>query len=259
MLVRAVQRTLVRRPGAQAGFFFTFQTLSRSVPHRVSLATSLAVGIAAAAIGIGGAAALHDVDVASIPVPFLAAQTVIVIVLMMGFRHAVRVPAELRANWIFHMAWPGDERPYLTGAKRAGVLLVVAPMLLALVPLHALIVGLGAALTHFVYGVLLALVVTESAFLNFRKLPFASTYVPSGTLATRGAVYALLFGAIVYGIAWIERLALGSRGRTLWLFAATGALLVVLRATDLWQRQTRLPVELDELAEPPTQRLGLSS
>jgi hypothetical protein len=252
------ERTLARRPAVQAGFFFTLQTLSRSVPHRVSLATSVAIGLAAAAVGLGGAAmairgAPHD-----IPLTFFAAQTIIVLVAIGAFRNSVRVPAELRANWVFHMAWSGDERPYVAGVKRASLVAVAVPMLLALFPLHSAVVGVRVACAHLGYGVLLAIVVSEVSFLGMRKLPFASSFVPSGTLASSGAVYALIFGFIVFGLAWIERLVLRIPYGTLVMLGTSGALLIALRAADVWQHRTPLPVQLDELAEPPTQRLGLS-
>lgn len=256
--VRLLEQSLVRRPAVQAGFFFTLQTLSRSVPHRVSIATSMAIGVAAAAVGIGGVAMRTAADREAAPLVFLAAQAVIVLVLVAGFRNSVRVPAQLRANWIFHMAWSGDERPYVAGVKRAALLAVAIPVLLALFPIHALVVGWSLAATHLAYGLALAVLVTELAFLGFRKLPFASSFVPSGTLASSGAVYALLFGVIVYALAWIERLVLGIPNGTLVVLGVAAAVLVALRAADVWQHRTPVPVELDEVADPPTQRLGLS-
>jgi hypothetical protein len=41
------------------------------------------------------------------------------------------------------------------------------------------------------------------------------------------------------------------------LLTITGSILVILRGTDAWQRRDRVEVELDELVDPPTLRLGL--
>src|SRR5581483_11745609 len=46
-------RTIVRRPAAQAGFFFTLQALSRSVPHRVTTAAAIAIALSLAVITAG--------------------------------------------------------------------------------------------------------------------------------------------------------------------------------------------------------------
>ena len=45
-----------------------------------------------------------------------AVQFVLLGVVLVGFRHAVRIPAERRANWTFRLACSGDERPYLRHA-----------------------------------------------------------------------------------------------------------------------------------------------
>ena len=53
------------------------------------------------------------------PGSIIAIQTVIVTLLLAGFRRAVRVPAELRANWVLQMSWRDAERRFLSGVKRA--------------------------------------------------------------------------------------------------------------------------------------------
>jgi len=41
--------------------------------------------------------------------------TVVVMgMLLVGFRHLIRVPAELRANWGFQLAWRGQEREFVS-------------------------------------------------------------------------------------------------------------------------------------------------
>jgi hypothetical protein len=62
----------------------------------------------------------------------------------------------------------------------------------------------------------------------------------------------------VYTVAWLEYLALGTRPGIVVLFVITAALLAVIRGIDVWQRQERVDVELDELVDPPTLRLGLT-
>ncbi len=37
--------------------------------------------------------------------------------LLVGFRHVIRVPAELRANWGFQLAWRGRDRAFLAGVE----------------------------------------------------------------------------------------------------------------------------------------------
>jgi hypothetical protein len=252
------QRTLVRRPAAQAGFFFTLQIVSRSVPHRVAMATSLALGVAAAVIVLHSVGGVQAVGVPSIPIGVLAIQTMVLGVLLGGFRHAVRVPAELRANWTFQVAWSGDERPYLAGVKRAALVSFCLPALIGLLPVHALALGLRLAAAHFLYGLLVALVLTDLLLLGFRKPPFAASYMPTRNLTLAWPVAALLASLSLYGVAWLERLALSTTRGTVVFFVVVGTLFVTLRIVDRWQRRTRVAMELTELPESATERLSLS-
>jgi hypothetical protein len=253
----AVERLVVRTPATRAGFFFTLQCLSRSVPHRLSIAMSIGVGLAAAAVSLRDGAVRGGPDDASIPLAVLAVQSMLVIALIAGFRHAVRVPAELRANWTFHMSWSGDERPFLAGARRAGFLALIMPTLLALAPLNALVLGWRAALAHLVCGLLVSLALLRTVLLGFRKVPFASSYVPSINLKALSPIYLLMFLLVSYGLAAIERAALADATGTTAFLTILGVLVVSVGTTDRLQRRTREPIDLDEPPAPATQRLGL--
>ncbi|MCA1563079.1 MAG: hypothetical protein LC753_03380 [Acidobacteria bacterium] len=253
-----LQRIVVRTPEAQAGFFFTLQCLSRSLPHRVGMAIFVAIGFAAAAVSLVGTDVRHGEHVALLPLRFFAIQPVLATALLVGFRYVVAVPAELRANWAFHLSWSGDERPYLTGVKRAAFGGLVLPTLWLLFPLHAMALGFSLALVHLLCGLVLSLVLLEGLLLGFRKLPFASSHVPSVNLKTLGPIYLLGAFLALYGLAWLERLALET-AVGIAAFLAGGIMLVAtLRVIDMWQRRTRVAIELDELPPPATQRLGLS-
>jgi hypothetical protein len=72
-----------------------------------------------------------------------------------------------------------------------------------------------------------------------------------------GGIYASVLLVGVYTVAWLEHLALSTTRGTIVLFVLTGAVLGVIRGMDVWQRRDRGDVELDELVDPPTLRLGL--
>jgi hypothetical protein len=248
---------VLRHPLAQAGFFFTLQSLSRSLPHRVSIATWLAVGVAIVTVSLHGLD-FHQTNIAAVPLALFAVQTMLVSMLLAGFRHVVRIPAELRASWTFHLSWCGDERPYLAGVKRAAVAVLGVPVLVSLYPLHAFVLGERVALVRFASGLLLLLILLEASFLQFRKLPFVCSYVPDPRMKTLVPIYAVAFLLGTSGLAWVERLALGStRTTTTWLAALT-ALFVGLRVVDTFQRRRRCALEFDNLPDPATQRLNLS-
>jgi hypothetical protein len=249
-------RLLVRRPLVRAGFFFTVRVLTRSVQNRLSIAIPLAVAVALAAVtlrpGLGS-----SLDLSSVPIALSAVQLLFVAAVVVGFRHSVRVPADLRARWLFHLVRPANQSAYLAGAKRAAIVKLVFPVLLALLPLHVLAFGRQTAILHFTFGLLSALVLIEAFLLGYRRLPFASSYVPTVDVTTYGAIYAFIFLIGVYTVAWLEHLALSTTRGTVVLFAVTGTILAVIRGMDMWQRRDSVEVELDELVDPPTLRLGL--
>ena len=259
---RAAVRTLAARltranPEAQAGLFFTLQTLTRSGPHRLIVALSVAAAVTLPLIALVGADALRPVAIPSIPLGFFGIEILVLSSLIAGFRYAVTVPAELASNWTIRMAWLGDERGYLAGVKRAALLALVTLPLLVLLPLHLAVLGLATALVHSLYGFLFAVAALDGVFLGYRKLPFACSYLPLENvklLWSAGAASVLL---VTYGFARVERFALQSPAHTVVLGAALIGLVVALRLVDGAERRERLSVNFDEKPAPPTQRLGL--
>ena len=252
----ATARLAIRHPETQASFFFTLQALLRSPQHRLTIAVSLAVGLTASvfAVAVGSAARLNAADAMTAGV--LAVQPVLVAALLTGFRHAVRVPAELAANWAVQVAWAGDTRRHIAGAKAAGALLFVALPVLVLLPLYALLFTPRDAVAIALCGAGGGLVTLEAIFLGYRKMPFACGYLPAN-LKTLAPIAFVSFVFFTYQFAHRERAALAA-GTALEFAASLAVLFLVLRAIDAVKRRTVRPFEFDEMPEPPTQRLGLS-
>jgi len=252
----ARQALLVRHPGARAGFFFALQTMARSAPHHLSVMSSLAAGLAVSAVSLRGLD-ISRVDPPALPLAVFAPQTILIITSLVGFRQAIRVPAEWRANWHFVLAWSGDERPYLSGVKRAALARLTLPVLAAFLPLHVLLLGPKIAAAHFACGLLLALLLLEVLLLDLRKLPLVSSYTPADNLWGWGVIYLLTFMAGVYAVARLELYAFAAPRRTIVLLTATLAAFAAARGMDVWLRRIRVPIDLDELPAPPTQRFDL--
>ena len=63
---------------------------------------------------------LEDVSsVSALPTGVFAIQPMFYGALLVAFRHGIRVPAELRANWAVQLAWRDRAREFLTGVRRA--------------------------------------------------------------------------------------------------------------------------------------------
>ena len=136
-LARLVTQTLVRRPAAQAGFFFTLQCLFRSAPHRVAMAGCTAAAIALSSVMLAASSRSAAIDLARLPASVLSAQTMALAVLLAGFRHVLRLPADVRANRLFRLAWIADSSHYIAGVRRGAFVAVILPAVgLLLLPHH---------------------------------------------------------------------------------------------------------------------------
>ena len=256
MVAHVVATTSLR----QAGLFFTLQTLSRQVSHRVALVSSVAVGLSLMLMTARGRVWVpsnHVGDVTSVPVVLLAGQWLVLASSLSGFRHAVRIPAELRASTTFSLAWSGNLTPYVSGVKLAGWIAIVLPTLGGLCIWHATILGIHLAVLHLGVGLVVSAFLMEAVFVRSRLVPFASGYAPSGQLGSRGVTVAVLL-CVAFALAWVERFALTSTAGYLTLIAIIGGLWAGVMAVDRASPRCAVPLDLDEPTPVPTQRLDLA-
>ena len=254
--LRRVAERLVPDCEARAGFFFTWQTLTRSTAHRTIVAVAVAAGLTHGLMALA-ASGVHRVAFASAPRALIAINNVVLVCLLAGFRHAVTVPPEFAANWTIRMAWLGDAGRYLAGVTRAALIIVVVLPLLLLAALNIALFGAWIAAAHSLAGLLLAVVVRDALFLNYRQVPFACSYTPIENpklVWPAGLATGLL---ITYGFAAIEARALQTPPATMVLVTTLTAMILSLRIVDRNGRANGLPVDFDERPRPATQRLGL--
>jgi hypothetical protein len=243
----SVVHVVARTSLGQAGFFFTLQTLSRRGSHRVAMAVSLAIGLSLAVLAVSGGV-----------VAILAAQPLFVVSVLCGFRHATRVPAELRAGSTFSLALTADAAPYISGVKRAGWSAVVVPALLALTVWDTTILGPRVALLHAGAGLCLSALVMETLFLRYRRVPFVSAYVPSADVKLVGVVFLASVLSGSFALAWVERRSLESVAGYVALLTILLGLSVGVRVFDQATREPAAPLDFDEQPALPTQRLNLA-
>jgi hypothetical protein len=237
----AVQRVVVRRSVAQAGFFFTLQCLWRSLPHRLSLGAAGAVGIAVSVVGLYAAGGVRDELTGKAVASVFAAQTLMLIALLLGVRHAARLPAALPASWVFRLAFSGDHHSYRTGVRRAVTVGLCTPVLLALFVWSMGLMELHAAVVHFLSGVLLALILFELVWLGMITLPFVSGFMPSGKLKSVAPIVVLTSILGAYSLAWVEQRALVDQRRAAVLLIVLALLYAAVRAIARWLAGDREP------------------
>jgi hypothetical protein len=248
---RLVNAILARDGTVRAGFHFTLAAMWRSNTHRLTLACAAAAGFAMSLVALSNA----NVEQGAGPsTRLLIMQPLLYGALLVGFRHIIRVPAELRASWGFQLAWRGRERPFVAGVKRAAIVALVLPALAIFLPLFAFVMGWPAAAMHAGLGLAGAVVLLEALMVSYDKVPFTCTYLPSENMKALGPIYALAFiiGASAFARMQLSALVSGDATRVLLVLA------VVFAACRLMSvKRHRLPqVEFDE-APVTYQQLGL--
>jgi hypothetical protein len=245
----------VRRPATQAGFFFTLQCMFRSGPHRVVMAGCTAVSIALSTVFLAAGSRSPATDLWSVPVYVFSSQSVALAVLLAGFRHVTRLPADIRGNRLFRLAWVADSSRFLAGVRRGAFVGIVLPAIVLLLPPHLYLLGTRLALMHALSGLLLGAALISLMMFRPSQLPFVASYAPAPDLNTVGPAV-LIGGLIAVSIfSRIERFALADieSAAIFWGILAAAALpqVVVGRNTQL-----DLPTAFDVPA-PGTTRLDL--
>ena len=243
---------LLRRAAARAGFYFAAAAMWRSNTHRLTLACAAAVGFAMAVVALSNS----GVATGRVSARLLAVQPLLYGALLVGFRHVIRVPAELRANWGFQLAWREQHRAFVTGVKAAAIVALALPALAVLLPLFVFALGPWLALGHAALGLAGAIVFLEALMLTYDKVPFTCTYLPSENMKALAPVYVIAFviGATIFARLQYDALyGVGVISTSVTLVVAFAA----LRLASLARK--RLPrVDFDE-APATFQRLGLDT
>jgi len=186
---------IVRHPAARAGFHFAVATLFRSKTHRLTLAGAAAVSLAMILFVLSR----MQLEVGKLTAGVLVVQPLLYGGLLIGFRHLVRVPAELRANWGVRLAWRDHPRQFRDGVCRAGLMALALPSLAISVPLVSMIAGVPAALVQAALGLLGAAIFLEAIMFGYDKAPFTCNYVPGGAKALVPVfILAFLIGANLF-------------------------------------------------------------
>jgi len=174
-----VLRLLARKPQQQAILEFMALTLSRSRAQRV-----IWLAYIGAAIGIVINSSLIDArfvghDAHSV-LNFLVLYWPLSmsVVLLSGFRHVLRIPAELPANWIFQLTENLGRKEWMSMVERFIILYAIAPVYLLLFPLTLLALGWPLALRMTSLQILISLTIFELLFYSWQQLPFTCSYTP---------------------------------------------------------------------------------
>lgn len=261
-VVSAIAALVARHPIKKAAFFMTLHTLARSAPHRLTMSAALACGVTVGILVLqsSGLEALTRVSAPS--ARLLAVQLFLILLLLLAFRHVVRIPAELRARWAIELGLANDAEAYLRGAMRAAMAALICGPALVLLPLYIAAFGAATALLHFVLVVAIGTLILEALFVNARTMPFACSYV---TRVHPGVVAPVVIGValVTAGVSRLEQYALGSPNRVAVMLIIIAVCVAALRAARRHRRRMARSFKgaeliFDDIPESTIQRLGLS-
>lgn len=234
---------IARRPATRAGLLFFVRTVLGSPAHRIYFTASIAVGMALVITlapdtwraGAGGSAAMRTSE--------LAAQTLLLTVIVAGFRTAVRTSADPRGAWIFGIAETGTLTQFRSGVRRG----MIAAMLGAvglLVPLHSAAWGVSMAVMHAINGAALAWLLVEAACASVEQ-PLVETIPPNDGLNTMGVV---LLGALVIVVLVLSRLELAALSTTGGTAVFSGCVLLTAASLRYVNEQNHREAALSAIA-----------
>ena len=177
---RAIDRRILRTPVQIAVFHFISQTITRSMKHRLFLATYA---------GCGGALAVATFGSLRLPLTLS-------FILISALRAAFNFPSELGANWAFQVS----ERRHVRTARRhakvdPGVRDRTAPSVAGNCGARDLPVDHGTLSPGF--RLALSVLLMELMFLGFHKAPFTCAYLP-GKINLVGLSVIYVFGFTMY-------------------------------------------------------------
>jgi len=239
-------RTILRDPVEYGAFHFISQSISRSLKHRLFLATYGGLG---AAIIVMNFASGANSDRVPLTLSFI---------LISGLRAAFNFPSDLRANWAFRVSETSPIAAYVRATRKWITIYAIVPLFLLLAAIEAVTAPSTAILFHFAYGVALSLVLMEVLFLDYRKVPFTCSHFPGKiNLVFLGVIYC--FGFTYYSDwmsaleAWLWSTPVAAIGFFLGVAVGLGGLARVRR--QILHGEAALDYEDD--GDPVVRTLGL--
>jgi len=197
LLFPFIGKWILRSPPKRACFNFALSTLLRSEAHLQTVLAFAALGLVAAAESLNSPQGIKSLITAAHPtIEFLAVPFILSYTLIAGIRFAFEMPAELRANWIFLMWFPGDGRDTRPIARRVIHTLTTSWLVPATWVVTLRFFSPTEAVIHAAILFACNAVFVEILLSNFRKIPFTCSY-PAFESHSGIVLVAYLFGFLL--------------------------------------------------------------
>jgi hypothetical protein len=246
---------LLPRPRERAIITFMAKTLAQSSQHRMILMGYGGFGLAILLSGMIGISAIVKPE-RLVAARFVYAHVILLIFLLLGFRHLFAIPIELKANWMFQITEREGRIEWLRAVDRFVLALGAIVMLLLPLPLEVYLLGwrgVGELLLFAFFG----LACYEGIFSSWDKLPFTCSYLPGKTPMLAMALG--LLGLLTF-LPVVNAILLGALYNPLGYVAVSGLLV------SAWARIHAMRIEswgdqllkYDDLPEPVIHGLNLA-
>ena len=170
--------SLIRDPREQAMLVFIWKTLSRSRIHRLILQICVGLGLAWAVKGVVEFQEGQAGDATGLQFAVVFAPLAVSVCVIFGLRYLFSLPSELPANWVFQTIESDGREAWLKAVDRFVVWCGLGPIYVCAVPVAVAAFGWWEALRVSAASCTTALLIFEFAFRNWRKAPFACSYLP---------------------------------------------------------------------------------
>jgi hypothetical protein len=197
--------------------------------------------------------------VMSVSVAFLATQSMVIAVVLTGFRYATRIPADRRGGLTVGLAWQGAAAPFVDGVKRAGWICLVLPILSFISMWDVGTLGPRVALLHLGVGVAVGILTMDTLFFHNRRVPLLSVYTRSQDVTVLGALYCPALLTASFAVALLERASFEAPRFYVGLLATLLGISACLRCFDRVSPTATVELDVEEQGSLPTQRFSLSS
>ncbi|HET8667879.1 MAG TPA: hypothetical protein VFM10_07855, partial [Terriglobales bacterium] len=244
-----LHRLLLPSPVERGVFDFMTQTITRSVKHRIFLATYGGFG---AALAITNLRSGHE--------GLLALPLTMSFILVTGLRAAFNFPSELWANWAFQVSESKPVREYLTAMRKWIVACAILPLYALIAIMEFACFPWRTAAFHLVFGITVSVLLMDIMFFGFHKVPFTCARFP-GKINLAGLSVAYVLGLVYYsrGMAQLERWLSGATVPAVAFFATA---IVVRALVAYWRNRflgTATVLDYEDAGDPVVRTLELTT
>jgi len=188
----------------RAVFYFFGKTLMRSIAHKMRLASYMAISIALILIILVSQTRSFQ-TFSNVNKTLLSIPLILSFFLLVGIRVIINIPTAIEANWIFKITERPDRINYFLGLKKGIFSIALMPLFILLFLFNSFFLGWQISFYHCFYGLVVSVLLMEVLFFNYRKIPFACSYLPGkAKMHVFWIVYVLSFAVYVFLMSSIE-------------------------------------------------------